>query len=149
MTFPWMVYLNFLIRKPMETQRSYWNQERSKTFRMNSFCVRSINKWNPLPDDINSKIVRQFKTLYDRHRDSGNSSQKSYINQFIIIIITIYWNSIYLFIRQHPQLSITCRGIRPSFYSKLIWHLLIPEVGTLLISHEKEEMKMSFQNSPG
>ena len=91
-----------------------------KTFRMNSFCVRSINKWNPLPDDINSKIVLQFKTLYDRHRDSGNSSQKPYTNQFIIIIITIYWNSIYLFIRQHPQLSITCWGIRPSFYSKLI-----------------------------
>ena len=23
-----------------------------KTFRMNSFCVRSINKWNALPADI-------------------------------------------------------------------------------------------------
>ena len=29
-----------------------------KTFRMNSFCVRSLNKWYALPDDIvNSKTV--------------------------------------------------------------------------------------------
>ena len=40
-----------------------------KTFRMNSFCVRSINKWNALPDDIvNSKTVLQFKSLYDIHK---------------------------------------------------------------------------------
>ena len=51
--------------------------------------------------------------------DSVNSSQKPFTNQFIII--TIY-------------------GIRPSFYSNSIPHLLIPEVGTLLISHEKEKM---------
>ena len=38
-----------------------------KTFRMNSFCVRTINKWNSLPDDIvNSKTVLCFKTKYDR-----------------------------------------------------------------------------------
>ena len=37
-----------------------------KTFQMNSFCFRSINKWNALPDDtVNSKTVLQFKTLYD------------------------------------------------------------------------------------
>ena len=38
-----------------------------KTFRMNSFCVRTINQWNSLPDDIvNSKTVLCFKTKYDR-----------------------------------------------------------------------------------
>ena len=40
-----------------------------KTFRMNTFCVRTINKWNSLPDDIpvvNSKTVLCFKTKYDR-----------------------------------------------------------------------------------
>ena len=38
-----------------------------KTFRMNSFCVRTINKWNALPNDIvNSKTVLCFKTAYDR-----------------------------------------------------------------------------------
>ena len=32
-----------------------------KTFRTNSFCVRSTNKWNALTDDIvNSKTVLQF-----------------------------------------------------------------------------------------
>ena len=35
-----------------------------KTFRMNSFCVRTINKWNSLPDDIvNSKTVLSFITI--------------------------------------------------------------------------------------
>lgn len=39
-----------------------------KTFRKNSFCVRTINKWNSLPDDIvNSKTVLCFKTTYDRY----------------------------------------------------------------------------------
>ena len=38
-----------------------------KTFRMNSFCVRTSNKWNALPNDIvNSKTVLCFKTAYDR-----------------------------------------------------------------------------------
>ena len=45
------------------------NKPRSiKTFRLNSFCVRSINKWNELPNDIvNAASVLSFKTLYDRH----------------------------------------------------------------------------------
>lgn len=39
-----------------------------KSFRLNSFCVRSINNWNNLPDDlVNSNTVLKFKTLYDRY----------------------------------------------------------------------------------
>ena len=39
-----------------------------KTFRLNSFCVRTINKWNSLTDEIvNSKTVLCFKTKYDRY----------------------------------------------------------------------------------
>ena len=45
-----------------------------KTFRMNSFCVRSINNWNALSDHIvNSNTVQQFKTLYDRHMGFSKS----------------------------------------------------------------------------
>ena len=41
-----------------------------KTFRMNSFCVRTTNKWNGLPSDtVNFKTVPCFKTLYDRYMD--------------------------------------------------------------------------------
>ena len=39
-----------------------------KSFRMNSFCVRAVNKWNDLTEDIvNSSTVLSFKTMYDRH----------------------------------------------------------------------------------
>ena len=39
-----------------------------KTFRMNSFCVRTTNKWNGLPNDnVNSTPVLSFKSLYDRY----------------------------------------------------------------------------------
>ena len=38
-----------------------------KSFRLNFFCVRPINNWNNLPDDIvNSHTKLKFKTLYDR-----------------------------------------------------------------------------------
>ena len=56
-----------------------------KTFWMNSFCVRSTNKWNALPDDIvNSKTVLQFKTLYDRHMGF-----RKFITETIYICILI------------------------------------------------------------
>ena len=33
-----------------------------KSFRMNSFCVRAVNKWNDLTEDIvNSSTVLSFK----------------------------------------------------------------------------------------
>ena len=39
-----------------------------KNFRLNSFCIRSINKWNELPSEIvNATSVLSFKTLYDRY----------------------------------------------------------------------------------
>lgn len=39
-----------------------------KSFRLNCFCVRSINGWNTLPDDIvNCNTVLKLKTLYDRY----------------------------------------------------------------------------------
>ena len=38
-----------------------------KSFRMNSFSIRAIDKWNNLTDDIvNSSTVLSFKTMYDR-----------------------------------------------------------------------------------
>ena len=38
-----------------------------KSFRMNSFCVRVVNRWNDLTEDIvNSSSVLCFKTQYDR-----------------------------------------------------------------------------------
>ena len=37
-----------------------------KSFRMNSFSIRAIDKWNILTDDIvNSSTVLSFKTMYD------------------------------------------------------------------------------------
>ena len=39
-----------------------------KSFRMNSFSIRAIDKWNNLTDDIvNSSTVLSFKTMYDRY----------------------------------------------------------------------------------
>ena len=39
-----------------------------KSFRQNSFCVRVIDKWNALPDDmVNTSTVLSFKTMYDRY----------------------------------------------------------------------------------
>ena len=39
-----------------------------KSFRMNSFCVRAVNKWKDLTEDIvNSSTVLSFKTMYDRY----------------------------------------------------------------------------------
>ena len=36
-----------------------------KSFRMDSFCIRAIDKWNNLMDDIvNSSAVLSFKTMY-------------------------------------------------------------------------------------
>ena len=36
-------------------------------FRMNSFSIRAIDKWNNLTDDIvNTSTVLSFKTMYDR-----------------------------------------------------------------------------------
>ena len=38
-----------------------------KSFRINSFSIRAIDKWNNLTDDIvNSSTVLSFKTMYDR-----------------------------------------------------------------------------------
>ena len=38
-----------------------------KSFRMNSFCVRVVNRWNDLTEDIvSSSSVLSFKTQYDR-----------------------------------------------------------------------------------
>ena len=35
---------------------------------MNSFCVRAVNKWNDLTEDmVNSSTVLSFKTMYDRY----------------------------------------------------------------------------------
>jgi len=40
----------------------------SKTTRANSFCLRIINSWNNLPEEIvMSRTVLCFKTLYDRY----------------------------------------------------------------------------------
>ena len=39
-----------------------------KSFRMNSFSIRAIDKWNNLTEDIvNSSTVLSFKTMYDRY----------------------------------------------------------------------------------
>ena len=39
-----------------------------KSFRMNSFSITVIDKWNNLTDDIvNSSAVLSFKTMYDRY----------------------------------------------------------------------------------
>ena len=39
-----------------------------KSFRLNFFCLRSINNWNNLPDDmVNSHTILKFKTLYNRY----------------------------------------------------------------------------------
>ena len=39
-----------------------------KSFRMNSFSIRAIDKWNNLTDDIvNSSTGLSFKTMYDRY----------------------------------------------------------------------------------
>ena len=39
-----------------------------KSYRMHSFCIRTIYKWNDLTEDmVNSAIVLSFKTMYDRH----------------------------------------------------------------------------------
>ena len=39
-----------------------------KSFRMNSFCVRAVNKWNDLTEDtVNSSTVLSFKTMCDRY----------------------------------------------------------------------------------
>ena len=38
-----------------------------KSFRINSFCVRVVNRWNDLTEAIvNSSSVLSFKTQYDR-----------------------------------------------------------------------------------
>ena len=42
-----------------------------KLYRMNSFNIRAIDKWNNLTDDIvNSSTVLSFKTMYDRYGGS-------------------------------------------------------------------------------
>ena len=39
-----------------------------KSFRMNSFSIRAIDKWNNLTDDIvNFSTMLSFKTMYDRY----------------------------------------------------------------------------------
>ena len=39
-----------------------------KSFRMDSFSIRAIDKWNNLTDDIvNSSTVLSVKTMYDRY----------------------------------------------------------------------------------
>ena len=39
-----------------------------KSFRMNSFSIRAIDKWNNLTEDIvNSSTVLSFKTMYNRY----------------------------------------------------------------------------------
>ena len=39
-----------------------------KTLRLNSFCVRTIDRWNDLTEEIvTSTTVLSFKTLYDRY----------------------------------------------------------------------------------
>ena len=40
-----------------------------KSFRMHSFCIRTIEKWNDLTEDMvnSSATVLSFKTMYDRY----------------------------------------------------------------------------------
>ena len=39
-----------------------------KLYRMHSFCIRTIEKWNDLTEDmVNSTTVLSFKTMYDRY----------------------------------------------------------------------------------
>ena len=39
-----------------------------KSYRMHSFCIRTIEKWNDLTEDmVNSATVLSFKTMYDRY----------------------------------------------------------------------------------
>ena len=46
-----------------------WEKPRVlKSFRMNSFSIRAIDKWNNLTDDIvNFSTMLSFKTMYDRY----------------------------------------------------------------------------------
>ena len=45
-----------------------------KSFRMNSFSIRAIDKWNNLTEDfVNSSTVLSFKTMYDRYMGIRNT----------------------------------------------------------------------------
>ena len=82
-----MDYLNSQTPKLVVIQRSWRNLE---TFRMNSFCVRTTNKWNSLPNDtVNSKNVLSFKTLYDRHIYNW----RDLLANLLVSINIAYWTS--------------------------------------------------------
>ena len=70
-----------------------------KTFRLNSFCVRTTNKWNSLPNDIvNSKTVLSFKTLYGRYMGVNTYiTEKIYSRDLLANLLVstniAYWTS--------------------------------------------------------
>ena len=70
-----------------------------KTFRMNSFCVRTTNKWNSLPNyTVNSKSVLSFKTLYDRYKHNW----RDLLANLLVSINIAYWiSTVRLHVWQH------------------------------------------------
>ena len=70
MIFRGMDFLNSLTHKYAVTTRkkTQKNLEPIKSFRMNSFCARVVNRLNDLTEDnVNSSTVLSFKTQYDRY----------------------------------------------------------------------------------
>lgn len=62
-TYHWMDFFSSRTCPQVVKIRSWQKSRAWKPFRMNSFCVREVNKWIQLPEDIPSS----FKTVYDRH----------------------------------------------------------------------------------
>ena len=77
-----------------------------ETFRMNSFCVRTTNKWNSLPNDtVNSKTVLRFKTLYDRYIHNW----RDLLANLLVSINIAYWAST---VRLYMYTNITTAFLR-------------------------------------
>ena len=56
-----------------------------KLFRMDSFCIRAIDKWNNLMDDIvNSSAVSCFQTMYSRYMWDQKKTQYIFTSGIVI-----------------------------------------------------------------
>ena len=68
MIFRWMDFLNSLTQTRGHNKKLKKKTRALKSLRINSFCVRVVNRWIDLTEDIvNSSTVLSFKTQYDRY----------------------------------------------------------------------------------
>ena len=67
------ISMNGLFEFSDDNSKTFKKTRALKTFRINSFCIKTMNEWNSLTNDIvNSKTVLSFKTIYDRYMGVRN-----------------------------------------------------------------------------